>query len=219
MQNVAKSQSFDQVERWAAAASTGDTDAMGMLYERYVDAIFRFVYVRTQDRTVTEDVCSEVWLRVVRAIPDYTASGNGFPAWLYTIARNSIMDTFRRSTRKPETPTGDMLNLDSPSMEVGPEEAAIRTHVATELAKHLAKLPAKQSQCVTLRFFEGLTVAETASVMGVSTNVVKSTQHRALKALAKILPNEMRILGGSLCVSPVRIVDAGAANQAVSNSR
>lgn len=195
-----------EVEALAAAAAHGDEAAMGELFERYVDAIYRYVHVRTRgNHADTEDVCSQVWIRVVRAMPDYTPSGNGFPAWLYTIARNGVKDFYRRNAARPETPTEDMLNINCPSIEVGPEEAAIRQDVAAQLAKAMSNLPTKQQQCVTLRFFEGLTIAETASVMGMTVGNVKVTQHRALKMLAKVLPAEMRILGAGLSVSHVQV--------------
>lgn len=206
MQHAGHVERDGKLEGLAEAAAGGDADALGELYEQYVDAIYRFIHVRTQDHARTEDVCSEVWIKVVRSIGRYQASGNGFPAWLYTIARNALMDSYRRGSARPETPTSDMLHLDAPSLEVGPDEAALRREVSDQLATALARLPQKHAQCVTLRFFDGLTIAETASVMETTIGNVKVMQHRALKVLAKVLPEEMRILGGSISVNHVQVM-------------
>lgn len=201
------------VEALAVRAAAGDQDAMSQLYERYADPLYRYLHVRSGgDHARTEDACQDAWIRVVRAIGTYEVTGKGFPAWLFTIARNTLMDTYRRSTSRPETPTADMLRLDSPSIEVGPDEATLRREVAAQLAAAIRSLPAKQAQIVTLRFFDGLTVAETASVLGATEGSVKTSQHRALRTLAKILPVEMRILGASLPVTNVRAASrAGSA--------
>lgn len=203
-------ETYAEVEKLAAAAAAGDSDAMGQLYEQYVDAIYRYVHAKTRDHATTEDVCSDVWLRVVRAIPAYTPTGKGFPSWLFTIARNTTMDSFRSHVRRPSTPSGDMLHLDSPAIEVGPEEAALRHEAANQIAAALRDMPARQAQTITLRFFDGLSVAEVASVTGTSVAAVKSAQHRGLKVLATILPEEMRTLGASLSVSHVQVDCAGA---------
>lgn len=194
---------MQEIEELAAAARGGDEAAMGELFERYVDPIYRFVHIKTRNHVETEDLCQDVWVRVVRAIERYEPQRGGFPAWLFTIAGNAVKDYYRRSSSRPETPTADMLNLNSPSVEVSPEEAAERAEVSRELAKALSTLPTKQKQCVTLRFFDGLSLAETASVMGMTVGNVKVTQHRALRVLARVLPEEMRILGTALSVTHV----------------
>lgn len=202
-----------EVETLASAAAGGDEAAMGELYERYVDPIYRFVHIRTRDHADTEDLCQDVWMRVVRAIGKYEAARGGFPAWLFTIAGNAVKDYYRRSSCRPETPTADMLYLNRPSIEVSPEESAERGEVAAQLAKAMSGLPSKQRQCVTLRFFNGLSLAETAAVMGMTIGNVKVTQHRALKVLARTLPDEMRILGTTLSVSHVHTaVGSGVAS-------
>jgi len=205
-------QIIEEVEELATAAAGGDEAAMGELFEMYVDPIYRFVHIKTRNHVETEDLCQDVWMRVVRSIDKYEPRGAGFPGWLFTIAGNAVKDYYRRSSNRPETPTADMLNLNSPSIEVSPEEAALRSEVSHELAKAMGRLPSKQRQCVTLRFFEGLSLAETASIMGTTIGNVKVTQHRALKVLARVLPDEMRILGAGLSVNHVQTVGTGLAS-------
>lgn len=201
-----------EIEGLAKAAARGDGTAMGDLYERYTDAIYRHVFIRTGgNHADTEDLCQDVWVRVARGIGNYEPQGKGFPAWLYTIANNVVKSHYRRRSCRPESPTGEMFHLDQPSIEVGPEEAAVRSMTSRELAAAVAKLTPGQRECVVLRFFEGLSVAETASVMGQTQGAIKQAQHRAIRKLSKILPPEMRILGGSLSVSSVQAYGAASA--------
>lgn len=196
---------LEEVERLAVAAAGGCSDALGALYERYVDPVYRYVHVRTRDHAKTEDICSEVWVKVVRGIRGYQQRAGGFPAWLFTIARTTSADHYRAADRRPETPTADMLHFYCPSMDVGPEEATLRTEVAEQLAKALRKLSKPQAQCLTLRFFHGLSIAETASVMGTTIGAVKQQQLRAMRHLAAVLPEEIRSLGAAVNVTHLQV--------------
>jgi RNA polymerase sigma-70 factor (ECF subfamily) len=177
-----------EIEELAVEAAAGSIDALGELYERCADLSYRFVAVRVQDQASAEDIASELWMRVARHIRGYNSTGSGFTAWLLTIASRLIADHFRKPHRRRETPTGDMLALDAVTHVDGPEEAAIRSDTAATVALALERLPARQRECLTLRFFVGLSVAETAATMGRTVGSVKVLQHRALKRLASALP-------------------------------
>lgn len=179
---------------------------MSDLYELYADPLYRFVHVRTQNHAASEDICQEVWLKVVRLIGGYEKKGvAGFPGWLFTIARTVAADHFRAGARRPETPTADMLSFNTPALDVGPEEAAVRGHVAEVLAQAIGRLAKSQAQCLILRFFDGLSLAETAAVMDSTVGAVKQTQLRGLRALAAVLPPEIRILGASVNVTNLHL--------------
>jgi RNA polymerase sigma-70 factor (ECF subfamily) len=176
------------VEQLAAAAAAGSLDALGLLYERYADLSYRFIVVRVQEQAHAEDITSELWMKVARAIGGYQKAGKGFPAWLLTIASRLIIDHFRKPARKRETPTADMLALDTAALGDGPEEAALRSETAATVARALEKLPARQRECLVLRFFVGLSIAETAQAMSRTEGSVKVLQHRSLRKLATVLP-------------------------------
>lgn len=165
---------------------------LGELYEHYADKVFRFIYLRVGDHASAEDLHSEVWEKVARAIGTYTSHGDGsFPAWLFTIARRHVVSHWRKR-RGREVVTANMLALDVPSSERGPDDAAEHRELAQTLADSLKKIGRQQRECVVLRFFHGLTIAETARVMGKSEGAVKIMQHRALKALAQVMPDPER---------------------------
>jgi RNA polymerase sigma-70 factor (ECF subfamily) len=174
-------------EKVAVAAAGGDQDALEAIFERYSDDIYRWVYVKLRNHSQTEDVTAEVWLKVCRSIRTYQSTGHGFPAWLWTVTSNTIKSMYRTSGR--ELPTPNMLGFDQASDSAGPEDVALAAEMRSVVATALADLPKRQAECVTLRFFHRLSVAETASIMGVTELNVRQIQHRAIRKLSKLLPD------------------------------
>src|ERR671935_74058 len=80
----------------AIRASKGESAAFGLLYDRHVDAIYRYVYYRVRDDAEAEDLTSEVFMRAMKAIARYEPR-QAFLAWLYRIARNAVIDRARRA--------------------------------------------------------------------------------------------------------------------------
>jgi RNA polymerase sigma-70 factor (ECF subfamily) len=176
----------DQALRLINAAQAGDRDAFGELYRVYSDTVFRYVYYRVSTRALAEDLTSETFLRALRRITTFTWQGRDFGAWLVTIARNLIADNFKSSRHRCEVSTGEMLDHDE--LEPSTEEVvgAILTNQILYNAVH--QLNDQQRECVTLRFLQGLSVAETAQVMGKQEGAVKTLQYRAVRTLARLLP-------------------------------
>ena len=83
-----------------ARARAGEAAAFGALYDRYVEAVYRYVFYRVRETAEAEDVTSEVFMKALRAMPRYETR-QPFLAWLYRIARNAVIDRARRKrTRK-----------------------------------------------------------------------------------------------------------------------
>ena len=89
----------DEDAALAVRASHGDVTAFGLLYDRHVDAIYRYVYYRVRDDAEAEDLTSDVFMKALRAIPRYEPR-QAFLAWLYRIARNAVIDRARRGNRQ-----------------------------------------------------------------------------------------------------------------------
>jgi RNA polymerase sigma-70 factor, ECF subfamily len=172
------------------AAQGGDTDAFGQLYDRYVDVVHRYAYARLGDRTLAEDVTSETFLRALRRIGTVSYRGRDVGAWFVTIARNLVLDHVKSGRNRYEVISGDPLE---PDLRIeGPEPAVLRRLSAEELLRCVRQLPPDQQECVVLRFLQGLSVAETATVMNRNSGAVKALQHRALRRLATLLPDGIR---------------------------
>jgi RNA polymerase sigma-70 factor (ECF subfamily) len=175
----------DRVEALVTLAQEGDAEAFGQLYERSVDTVFRYVYVRTGDRHLSEDITSETFVRAWRTVGTFTWQGRDIVAWFLTIARNLLIDTRKSARFRLEISTDDLL--DHRVEHDTPELMATRHQHERDLVAALRRLTPDQAECVVLRFVEGLSLAECAEVLGRNENAVKQLQLRAIRALRKEL--------------------------------
>ena len=182
----------DHAETWALvqAVQRGDGDAFGQLYDRYVNQIFRFIYYRVNDRQLAEDFTSETFLRALRRISTINYQGRDIGAWFMTIARNIVFDHTKSARFRLEITTDDAIE---PSETIAGPEAAVLAHLTNaRLMGAVNNLNDEQKECIVLRFLQGLSVAETAAVMGKNDGAIKALQHRAVKRLASMLADELR---------------------------
>ncbi|MFC4033143.1 ECF subfamily RNA polymerase sigma factor, BldN family [Streptomyces polygonati] len=177
---------MDLVER----AQDGETEAFGRLYDHYSDTVYRYIYYRVGSKATAEDLTSETFLRALRRIGTFTWQGRDFGAWLVTIARNLVADHFKSSRFRLEVTTGEML--DANEVERSPEDSVLERLSNEALLTAVRKLNPQQQECVTLRFLQGLSVAETARVMGKNEGAIKTLQYRAVRTLARLLPEDAR---------------------------
>ena len=171
-------------------ARGGDSEAFGQLYDHYQASVYRFVYYRTRSQTLAEDLTSETFLRALRNMSGFRWQGKDFGAWLMTIARNLCTDHFKAGRTRLESTTEDMTTLDTTTE--GPEGAVLASLTNEALLEALSQLPTEQRECLVMRFLQGLSIAETADVLGRSAGAVKQLQLRGVRNLAKILPEGMR---------------------------
>jgi RNA polymerase sigma-70 factor (ECF subfamily) len=176
------------------AAQDGDARAFGELYDRYVDTVFRYVLFRVGDRPLAEDLTSETFLRALRRISSVSYQGRDVGAWFVTIARNLVLDHVKSSRYRLEVATSDVADAHSRQAGTasGPENEVVAAATNAELMKCVAKLNPDQQECIILRFMQGLSVAETAALMGRNEGAVKALQHRAVRRLAQLLPEGYR---------------------------
>jgi RNA polymerase sigma-70 factor (ECF subfamily) len=172
------------------SAQAGDMGAFSELFDRYYDVVFRYVLFRMNDRTLAEDITQETFLRALRRISSVTYQGRDIGAWFVTIARNLIFDHVKSSRYRLESTTSDIVEL-SPSTH-GPEQQVLDLATNEELLRCVRKLNADQQECISLRFLQGMSVAETAKIMDRNEGAVKALQHRAVRRLAQLLPEGLR---------------------------
>ena len=180
----------DRVNALVTLAQQGDAEAFGLVYDRYVDQIYRYLYYRVGSHALAEDLTSETFLRALRRIDSFTYTGKDIGAWFTTIARNLVTDHVKSSRFKLEVSTADMLDADRG--DDGIETQVIERLRDAALLDAVRRLKPEQQECIVLRFLQGLSVAETVGVMGRSEGAVKQLQLRAVRALAKLLPEHAR---------------------------
>jgi RNA polymerase sigma-70 factor (ECF subfamily) len=179
-------------EVWALVerAQGGDADAFGLIYDRYLDTVFRFIYFRVGNRPLAEDLTADTFLRALKRIGSFTWQGRDLGAWLVTIARNLVADHFKSGRYRLEVTTGDVLDADREDR--GPEgspELAVVDHITNvALLTAVRQLNPEQQECIVLRFLQGFSVAETAQAMGKNEGAIKALQYRAVRALHRLLP-------------------------------
>jgi RNA polymerase sigma-70 factor (ECF subfamily) len=167
-------------------AKQGDRAAFAEIYDRHQSAIYRYIFYQVRDIATAEDLTSEVFVRLVEKIDRFTYRGRPLLAWLYTIARNLIMDHHRRAGKSQLLSLDEQLVADT----IAPEEAAERRLTQDRLAAAIAHLTEDQRQVILLKFVEGLGNETTAQTLGKTVGSVKSLQHRGLAALRRILEKD-----------------------------
>ena len=182
--------------RLVEQAQRGDSQALGQLYQRHVDRVYSYIVFRVRDESLAEDLTQDVFFQAIRALDGFDWRGAVAP-WLLRIARNTVIDHWRRSARRPEWSMSALEDDDEDDdrrmdriVAEGDDEAMSAVEFLVDrvrisaAAEHLTEL---QRQVVALRFASGLSIKETADVMGKSEGAIKNLQHHALRALRKHL--------------------------------
>lgn len=160
--------------------------ALTRLYNIFSDRVFRFVYYRVQDRPRAEDLTNEVFVRMLENVENFRPSGEdaslALTGWIFTIARNLLIDDFRRQKIRAAEP------LPEDDTELADESFDVDLHLTrAELQTALAQLTEEQQTVLLLRFEEGFTSAQVAKIMGKTDIAIKALQRRALATMARLL--------------------------------
>lgn len=162
------------------ALALEDRQAFGLLYDRYVDAIYRYCHGRLSDRESAEDATSLIFSRALAALP--THRGASFRSWLFAIAHNVVLNARR------DAPHNRSLTVVLDVADPGPllDELAEEADRRHSVSQALLLLPEDQRRVVELRL-AGLSGPEIAAVVGRSHDAVRTTQRRALVRLRTLL--------------------------------
>lgn len=169
------------------AAAEGDRHAFARLWRSAHPGLLR--YLRVIAGVDAEDVASETWTKVIRALPSFTGDESSFRGWLTVIARNHLADLGRRASRRPETLAAEP---DERALGVAGDSADLALeHLSTERALRLvASLSTDVAEMVALRVIVGLDVAQVAQIVGRSPGAVRVAVHRGLRTLAASLESD-----------------------------
>jgi RNA polymerase sigma-70 factor (ECF subfamily) len=176
---VSTSPSLDD-EAELIARARADRSAFASLYELYVDKVYTYALYHSGNASLAEDIVSETFLRAFDHLDSFHARGGGFAAWLFRIARNLAMDTFRRNTRL--VPLEETL---AASPEESPEEKALAEDEHSRLRTLVEILPPAQREVIILKFSVGLSNKDIAAATGRSETAVSSLVYRAMETLRK----------------------------------
>jgi RNA polymerase sigma-70 factor (ECF subfamily) len=164
-------------------AKSGDPEAFAKLYDAYVERVSRYIYFRVADDRDMEDLVSQAFLKAWEHLDRYTPGTSPFIAWLYTIARNLVIDHYR--TKKNNLPLEEARAFPS-ELEL-PDEMA-QTHFDLEAMRDgLQALSKDQQQALVLKYIAGLPNDSIARIMNKQEGTVRGLQMRGLQTLARYM--------------------------------
>jgi RNA polymerase sigma-70 factor (ECF subfamily) len=173
------------VDELARAASAGDVEALGRLYDAMVGPIYRYVALRLRRREDAEDVTHLVFERIVGALPRYRHNGKPFAAFAFRIARNAVIDHQRRLRR-----IEPLAAFAEPADTFELEALLLRGEAIRELHAAMLLLTPDQQEALDLRYSVGLSAEEAAQVMGRRAGTVRGLTFRAIESLRRYLSSE-----------------------------
>lgn len=163
------------------ASAKENPEAFGLLYERYVERIYGYIYYRTGNHQDTEDLTARTFYQALKHMPRYVDRGAPFSAFLHRIAHNLVANWHRDRSRWQDVQFDEFvlseLGWESPASLV---EESERQHA---LLRVVRRLPPDRQQLLILKFVEQMSNAEIAQVMQRTEGAIKSLYHRTLTAL------------------------------------
>ena len=175
-----------EFESIVVAAQSGAEWAWSRLYHSVARQVLG--YLRGQGAKEPEDLLGEVFLQVAKGIGGFSGTEAGFRSWVFTIAHHRIIDERRRQRRHPVDPVETVA--DQVAATPSSADQALNT-LATERVRDLVdRLAPAQRDVMMLRIVGGMTVAETAQVLGRSLGGVKALQRRAIASLRRLIEAE-----------------------------
>jgi RNA polymerase sigma-70 factor, ECF subfamily len=190
--------------------AAGSEDALGMLYDHYVDAVYAAASRLTADRQIAEEVVQETFLALWNRAELFDPAMGSLAAWLHTIARNRTVDRLRAAGRRPSlvpfSATGGEDEQDSAALDrlvatgtilggaglgPGPEGELATTELRRILRDALDELPDAERTAIVLAYREELSQSEIAERLGWPLGTVKTRTRRALLRLRGALADEL----------------------------
>jgi RNA polymerase sigma-70 factor (ECF subfamily) len=165
------------------ALQSGDTEQFVVLYDLYVEKIYRFLFFRLHHKELAEDLTSQTFLQAYSKIHQYNPEKGAFGAWLYRVARNLMIDEVRR--HQPTESIDQHFDLkDDTNIETDTDRELNREAVQ----KLLQTLPEDARELLTLRLWDELSYAEIALIMGKNEGALKMQFSRLIKKLQETIP-------------------------------
>lgn len=175
-----------QIERATVdRAREGDQQALADIYDWYMPRVYRYAVARLGNTVDAEDLTEEVFLKMLGAINGFRWRDVPFSAWLFRIAHNAIASHFRKAAQRGGPTAAIPEDMIDGRHDVA---GAIEERITMEEVREAAQLlPDAQREVIALRFAVGLSIADTARVLGKREGNIKALQHKAVAKLQKML--------------------------------
>lgn len=170
------------------SAAGFDEKALGEIYDRYEARIYSYIYRRTGNESLAEDLTAQVFLKMLEAIRNDKGWRSSFSGWLYRIAHNAVIDYYRQRDRQQQVSLEDTLT--TTASDHNPVVMAEASLDAERLRSAISRLTDEQAEVVTLRFLEGYSIGEVALMLDKTEGSIKALQYRAVTTLRQLLQHE-----------------------------
>lgn len=169
--------------RLVELASEGDQQAFEYLFTRYREALMRLFEQRLDDKTVASDLLQETFIKVYLHLDSYSKNFT-FGQWIYTIARNTLVDHLRR--RADDVPIDERFRSPQATTPT-PEESVIISQSQSHFYAALDELSEEYRRIIEMRFIEEYSYEEIAERLGRPLNTIKTQIRRAKAAVCKMI--------------------------------
>lgn len=175
---------LEREQKLVSEAKKGNSESFGVLYDHYLPKIYRFILVKTSHREQAEDLTHQTFLKAWEGISGYNDKGHPFGSWLYRIARNTVVDHYRKNKIR--------ISIE----DVSPEALGIDDSLTAnleikfewrEVLGAMRDLSEVEQDILIMRFVEDMPHTEVAKAVNKSESAVKVIQHRAIKKLKETL--------------------------------
>lgn len=173
-------------EELVGKITKGDREAFSILYHRYINQVYSYVYSRVGNKEEAENLTSEIFLKAYTNLESFEGKGS-FKNWQYAIAKTVVCDYWRDKYKIPTVPLDNLLETvgETNNPEEDDDEST-REKVWRTVKSLLERLPDNYRRVLELRFLKELSISETAEELKTSVENVKVMQHRALKKAANL---------------------------------
>ena len=162
--------------------SDSAAEVFGRLYEQYLPGVFRYVSYRVGDKTVAEDLTSDIFSKALTNFAKYDSGKGAFSTWIFSIARNTVIDYYRKRSKEQKLQRRDVEPKDM-MFFASPEEEVWRSEEIRKLKDCLSLLNPNEQELVSLKFSSEMTNREISRVTGLSESNVGTIVCRALRKL------------------------------------
>lgn len=161
-----------------------DSEKFAVIYDKYVEQIFRYVMRRVGDQDLAEDLVSQTFFDALSHLKSYEYRGYPFSSWLYKIAHNNVLKWYRVNSRTQKVDLEDIAELRS---EEDVEAEVDARSERDDINSLLDKLDYEDREIIRLKYFEEVSNIEISQVMGITPNNVGVKLYRALKKLKQLM--------------------------------
>jgi RNA polymerase sigma-70 factor, ECF subfamily len=168
-----------------ARVGEGDREAFELLYRRYVRPLFGLALRRLGDRGHAEDAVQEAFAAIWRSASTYRPERGAAGGWLYTVARNAIVDRLRRNGFATDAELPELV-----ANEPGPPDRAEDSYVSWRVHRALEELQPREREVIELAYWSGMSQSEVADYLGLPLGTVKTRTRSGLARLASLLEGE-----------------------------